>query len=213
MLPILSPSTESKFRDGLFVVHKTRNKFSGIAIDHAHEQNNALVKSDGGAVGLTENPGALRRWMVAGPEMSRLSRDVEALYLCNAYITESHHEQTKGTQQAFHQHVTSLVSTIEDLGNPLTEQSNDLLSLDTKDIADPSVVKTIRQIEQTGKAMFEAFLEERLVKREKKIFEPIKKNVISLFHTCETKTLPKDKSKISLLKNDCSLFSRLYISC
>ena len=37
--------------------------------------------------------------------------------------------------------------------------------------------------------------------------------MVSLFHTCETKTLSKDKSKISLLKNDCSLFSRLYISC
>ena len=147
LLPILSPSTEGKFRDGCFVVHKTRNKFSGLAIDQAHEQNNALVKSDGGAVGLTENPGALRRWIIAGPEMSRLSKDFEALYLCHADITESHHEQTKGSQQSFHQHVTSLVKSMEDLGNPFTEQSNDLLSLDTKDIADPSVVQTIRQIE------------------------------------------------------------------
>ena len=102
LLPILSPSTEVKFRDGCFVVHKTRNKFSGLAIDQAHEQNNALVKSDGGAVGLTENPGALRRWMIAGPEMSRLSKDFEALYLCHTDITESHHEQTKGSQQSFH---------------------------------------------------------------------------------------------------------------
>ena len=70
MLPSLSPATELNFRDSLFVVHKTRNKFSGLARDQAHEQNNALVKSDGGAVGLTENPGALRCWMVAGPDMS-----------------------------------------------------------------------------------------------------------------------------------------------
>ena len=27
-----------------------------IAIDHAHERNNAYIKGDGGAVGLTENP-------------------------------------------------------------------------------------------------------------------------------------------------------------
>ena len=31
------------------------------AIDQAHEQNHAIVKGDGGAVGLTENPSALRR--------------------------------------------------------------------------------------------------------------------------------------------------------
>ena len=29
-----------------------------MAIDQAHEQNNAMVKGDGGAVGLTENPNA-----------------------------------------------------------------------------------------------------------------------------------------------------------
>ena len=75
MLPSLSPATKLNFREGLFVVHKTGNKFSGLALDQAHEQNNALVKSDGGTVGLTENPGALRCWMVAGPEMSRLSQD------------------------------------------------------------------------------------------------------------------------------------------
>ena len=98
-LAILNPSTEAKFREGRFVVHKTRNKFSGLAIDQAHEQNNALVKSDGGAVGLTENPGALRRWMVAGPEMCRLSRDFETLYLFKADVTEIHHEQNKTFQR------------------------------------------------------------------------------------------------------------------
>jgi hypothetical protein len=43
-------------------VQKTNRVFSAIAINHAHEQNNALTKGDGGAVGLTDNP---RRWMIA----------------------------------------------------------------------------------------------------------------------------------------------------
>lgn len=51
---------------GNFTVKKSKHAFSAIAIDHAHEQNNASVKGDGGAVGLTENPSALRRWMVSG---------------------------------------------------------------------------------------------------------------------------------------------------
>ena len=53
-------------------VRKTDNPFSNIAIDQAHERNNAVVKDDGGAIGLTEDPSALRRWMVAGPEICRL---------------------------------------------------------------------------------------------------------------------------------------------
>ena len=36
------------FKNGMFVVNKTRRKFSSIGIDHAHEQNNRCVKEDGG---------------------------------------------------------------------------------------------------------------------------------------------------------------------
>lgn len=66
------PKIASEFNDGKFTVHKTRRVFSSMALDHAHEQNNAAVKSDGGAISLTQNPEALRRWMVAGPELVRI---------------------------------------------------------------------------------------------------------------------------------------------
>ena len=68
------------------MVYETVHKFSALATDYAHEQSNALVKSDGGAVGLTINPGALQRRMVAGPEMSRLANEFEAFYLLIYFI-------------------------------------------------------------------------------------------------------------------------------
>ena len=46
------------------------NKFSAMAIDLCHKQNNAIVKES--VVGLTSNPGAMRRWMVADPEITRI---------------------------------------------------------------------------------------------------------------------------------------------
>ena len=55
------PDLYAEFMKGNFTVKKSKHAFSAIAVDHAHEQNNALVKGDGGAVGLTENPSALRR--------------------------------------------------------------------------------------------------------------------------------------------------------
>ena len=57
---------------------KTAHPFSSIAIDHEHKQNNAAVKGEGGAQGLMENPAALRRWMVCGPEMARLIGEFES---------------------------------------------------------------------------------------------------------------------------------------
>ena len=54
----MAPDVASEFKKGLFTLSKTPKRFSAIAIDQAHEQNNAMVKGDGGAVGLTENPNA-----------------------------------------------------------------------------------------------------------------------------------------------------------
>ena len=53
------PIIYDEFCAGKFVVHKTSNKFSAMAIDQCHEQNNALIKESGGAVALITNPGAL----------------------------------------------------------------------------------------------------------------------------------------------------------
>jgi len=59
-LPVKHPNVFQQFSSGSFVVQKTKRPFSAIALDHAHEQENALIKGDRGAVGLTENPAALR---------------------------------------------------------------------------------------------------------------------------------------------------------
>ena len=60
------PSVYKYLIDGSFAV--TTKLFSSIALDHCHEKVNAVVKE--GTVGLTENPAALRIWMVVGPKLS-----------------------------------------------------------------------------------------------------------------------------------------------
>lgn len=60
-LKSLPDSIAKKFQnEGHWVLSKTGNKFSAIPFDQAHEQENKVVKSAGGAVGLTENPVAFR---------------------------------------------------------------------------------------------------------------------------------------------------------
>ena len=45
------PSVQAEFVAGNFSISKTCKNFSAISIDHAHEQLNALIKGDGGAIG------------------------------------------------------------------------------------------------------------------------------------------------------------------
>ena len=40
----------------------------------------------GGAVGLNEDPGTLRRWMISGPEVGRLINDFEASLTTEAQV-------------------------------------------------------------------------------------------------------------------------------
>ena len=131
------PAILAEFRAGKFVVHKTRNKFSAMAIDQCHEQNNATIKESGGAIGLMTNPAALRRWMVAGPEISRVVAKFELLQASSQINDDRHHEQHAGVQAAFLKEVKSLVAVIEEMVNPFMEESDDLLVLDTRDILQP----------------------------------------------------------------------------
>ena len=74
---------------------KSRHAFSAIAIDQAHKQNNTCVKGDGGAVGLTENPAALCRWMVSGPEMACVIGEFGGSIQKKQDMDYHHHEQNK----------------------------------------------------------------------------------------------------------------------
>ena len=133
------PRLAEEFNNGKFVVHKSSRDFSAMAIDQAHEQANAVIKGDGGAVGVTENPSALRRWMVSGPEVSHLVAQYDAVFQAkDATQNTRHHEQTERNQRLFMDKVNKLTKVIGDLGNPFQEESKDLLTLDTKDIAHPN---------------------------------------------------------------------------
>jgi hypothetical protein len=213
-LPDQHPDIDQQFNNGAFVVHKSKKVFSSIALDHAHEQMNALIKGDGGAVGLTESPGALRRWIIAGPEIARMIKEFEnSVQSSRAKDNLLHHEQQPGVQASFRDDVASLISTFEELGNPFEEESEDLLVLDSKDIVNKEVVKSVNDALAIRKEQYKTFVKERFETRKIPINEPIKKNKLPLFSTPKAKSQSKQAAKLAILKTDCALFSRLYIAC
>lgn len=78
------------------------------AIDQAHEHNNAVIKDDGDAIWLTENKSELRRWIVAGPEVSGLVARYEAMSsIKDATYSSKNHEQTLSAHKSFFEKVKS----------------------------------------------------------------------------------------------------------
>ena len=168
-------------------------------------------------MGLTESSVQLLRWMVSGPEIARLIAEFESMQ--DAIKTNQskgpdvhHHEQVKGVQERFQTQVKALVEAMETLGNPFKEDSVDLLVLDTKEIANEQVVATVNEIEKAGQDQFQVFVEERLIKHKKEVTDVIKLNKFALFSNPK-KSPSKEKQGVTSLKQNCTLFSQLYISC
>ena len=55
-LPEHHPQVAMEFENDNFTVRKTSKFLSCNTIDQAQKQNNAIVKGDVGAIGLTEDP-------------------------------------------------------------------------------------------------------------------------------------------------------------
>ncbi len=204
------PSVYRQFVQGNFTVQKTARAFSSMALDQNHEQLNEVIKGDGGAVGLTENPAALLRWMIAGPEIARLVNEFDEHCVGNS---AKHHEQSVGVQAEFRKDVFELTGVVQDMGNPFLDDGDDLVTLDTKVVMDSSLIQTLQTIESIGQAQYEEFVQERLVQCEKPLTDTIPKNNLALFVTTPKKFQSRSQHQVASLKTNCALFSRLYISC
>jgi hypothetical protein len=89
------------------------------------------------------------------------------------------------------------------MGNPFLEKTSDL----------QTSKQTIANIQKIGKEQYINFVEERLAKRTTSFFSPVKRNKLPLFSCPQAKTAPNEQQQIQSLKKNCSLFSRLYVSC
>ena len=78
----------------------------------------------------------------------------------------------------FLENVNNLVEVMLQMGNPFEEESSDLLTLDTKDIAHPDRANLIMTHYNKGKEQFHAFLKEM---KGESFYDPIKRNEISFF--------------------------------
>jgi hypothetical protein len=121
---------------------------------------------------------------------------------------DCHHEQIPSTQKKFALNTMTVVEAIEELGNPLADDSTDLVTLDTKVIMSEEVVTTIQTAEQLGSTQF---IDKRMSGSTKSLYDPINKNNLPLFNSGKKKT-SKSSMKTVAMKNDV-LFSRMYIAC
>lgn len=142
---------------------KTNRKFSSMPLDQAHEQYNKMVKVAGGAVGLMENQDALRRWMVSGPELSRLLNEFENI----TDVSSGHnkcHEQGFSTQKTFKDHVNNLAESISSKFNPFLE-CDELINIYNHDCVEQELVNEMRRMQNTAIDQYSLYVKDVLKDR------------------------------------------------
>ena len=133
-------------------------------------------------MGFTDNPATLRRCMMARPEIAMLIGEFEdEPDFRNRPPDTQHHDQSACVQSTFIKDVQSMVSVMEDFGNPFEEESQDLLVLDTKLIAPPAAIDALRRAHEVSKLHFDNFVRERLVERTKPIEDATYRHKLKIF--------------------------------
>ena len=150
--------------------------------------------------------------MVPGSEMACVIGKFEAITAERKKTDTWHHEQTRFAQKAFAQGVNALTSIIQEMGDPFCKNSIDLLVLDIRNLADAAVIYIVHKNEKPGQDQYDTCVSERLVNWTKHIDDPIMRNNLSLFNRPAVREKSRVHQQIVSLKNDCSLFSRLYIA-
>ena len=160
---------------------------------------------------------AFRRWMLSGPEMARLLKQFEEECLPDYDIENPdnflHHEQGLASQKkTFQRQVDGLCDTIRRMGNPFLDDFPDLVTLDSRNCADESVVAALHTLVDTGKKQYQDFVKNVIDVCSHSIHDPIKRNSLALFKNPRHKTTSKQGKKIKTLQKNVALFGQLYVS-
>ena len=164
-------------------------------------------------IGVTDNQEFLDRWLICAPEVTRLLHEFE-YNLCSqpSNASKEHHENKSSFQTRFSKDIQNLNEAILDSGNPFSNSSKDLLTLETGFVSSEESIEVLYKIEAVEQ--YKKYFKGRLLNidhtNQKYIYDKIEKNKFLIFDT-NTKSSRK-KTSVKTLKQNYSLFSKLFIA-
>ena len=122
------------FTAGAFTAKKS-DSLSNIGEDQAHEQQNKIVKIDGGAIGILENDDALQEWATADPQIAEILEIAQNVNRVDDDVDDGqfrfHHEDTAIFEGRFRKERDAIKTAFYELGNPFQERESVLLNIAT----------------------------------------------------------------------------------
>ena len=200
LLEILCPDVHKEFMAGNFSFQKTNSKFSRLAIDQIHEQNNKILKGSSGAKNLlnkTDESGLIR-WKTVGTDIARIISEFEdTINEPTNVLLRKHHEDNESFQESFCRDVQKVYDGI--VTNPflldkLTSISNAVL------VFPENVFHNIFVLKSTGEKQFQKFFSDRLILGKVAIDSKLTKNQFVLPLHVDPSEKKTENSKSVIIK-------------
>ena len=185
---------------GNFSFQKTNSKFSRLAIDQIHEQNNKILKGSSGAKNLlnkTDESGLIR-WKTVGTDITRIISEFEdTINEPTNVLLRKHHEDNESFQESFCADVQKVYDGI--VTNPflldkLTSISNTAL------VFRENVFHNIFVLKSTGEKQFQKFFSDRLILGKVAIDSKLTKNQFVLPRHVDASEKKTKNSKSVIIK-------------
>ena len=108
----------------------------------------------------------------------------------------------------------SLLAAFEEFSNPLNECESNLMNIVPKDVLGEDASESARNAKSIGLAQSSTFTQDWLISRTKSLYDNIAHTKLPLFRQKTAGNITsRQKKNLKLMKDDCHLFSRLYIAC
>ena len=145
-----------------------------------------------------------RRWMLSGPELSRIIHHFEDQFLASQDPDNpknfQNHEAGQAAQKTFHRQVKNLCDVLRRTGNPFLDDFPELVTLDSRDCADISIVESVEKLDKLGKEQYQKYVKDVIKDRSSSIHNPIKKNNLPLFRKNHKRQLQSKGKRLQFSK-------------
>ena len=149
--------------------------------DHAHEQNNKIVKGIGGATGIFDSPIALAKWMIAGPEIAWILENLEDFFNDEVKGNDEtkHQENTASFKKMFRKDFEALKKEFSRVGNRFEDDSEQMYTIVSRNIMDESSSQSVYSARCLGQEKYHQYTTDVLVLGKKSIYDTIERNKVT----------------------------------
>ncbi|ESO99438.1 hypothetical protein LOTGIDRAFT_158523 [Lottia gigantea] len=203
------PGIWNAFMNGEFSVKQNLIPFTSIGMDHAGEQENKIMKVEGGLIGISNNENERTRYFLVAPILANISKG----YLNNLSLQSCHSSACHQNNASFKRRQTDILRKFENTDIfSFPPCSTNTYNIMTKTVLSDKASSELVAVEDKGPSLYSDFIKNRLGEdASQSIWDSLQKVNIPTFGKHGKIGTHKLKDNIIELKEHRGLFPRCAI--